>query len=139
MHEISTMRARVEAAGGLVGTLAAAWDAFELVLVTSEQCEDHRDELFAAFAFASAAAAEGRNIIAAAPSLPPGPGTPVGDAVPATADLDKIAEALGGLARLLSMRLASAVRQARDVGDQAACRDAAAEARRIHELLARDG
>lgn len=139
MHEIGTMQARVEAAEGLAGTLAAGWDAFELLLVTCEQCEDRSDELFAAFSFAAAAAAEGRNILTDAPSLPPGPDAGTSQAPFVEADLEKIADALASLGGVLSSRLSSAGRQARGTADQAPCRDAAREARRIHELLARGG
>ena len=139
MHEIDTMQARVEAADGLAGTLAAGWDAFELLLVTCEQCEDRSDELFAAFSFAAAAAAEGRNILTDAPSLPPGPDAGTSQAPFVEADLEKIADALASLAGVLSSRLSSAGRQAHGTADQAACRDAAREARRIRELLARGG
>jgi hypothetical protein len=137
MHEIDTMRARVQAADALAGTLAAAHEAFELLLVMCEQCEGRRDELFAAFAFASAAAAEGRNIIAAAPSLAPGPGARTAHGFPAAADPEKIADALADLARELGARLSATARRADD-GDQDACRDAAREADQIHDLLARD-
>jgi hypothetical protein len=137
VREIDTMRVGVEAADGLAGTLAAAWEAFELLLVTCEQCEDRRDEFFAAFAFASAAAAEGRSILAVAPSMP-GPGARTSQAFPVPADLEKIADALADLARVLGTRLSAAARHAHDAGDRAACRDAAGEAGRIHDLLAQD-
>jgi hypothetical protein len=55
------------------------------------------------------------------------------------ADLEKIADALAGLAEVLGTRLSSARCQAHDTADQAACRDAAREERRIHALLARHG
>jgi len=139
MKEIDTMRARVETAGGLAGTLEAGWDAFELLRLTCEQCEDRSDELFAAFSFASAAAAEGRNILADAPSLPPRPDAGSSCEPFVQADLEEIADALAGLALVLSSRFSPAGGGARDAADQAACRDAAREARRIHELLARRG
>jgi hypothetical protein len=137
VHEIDTMRVRVEAADGLAGMLAAAWEAFELLLVTCERYEDRRDEFFAAFAFASAAAAEGRNIIAVAPSMP-GPGARTSQAFLVPDDLEMIADALADLACVLGTRLSAAARHAHDVGDRAACRDAAGEAGRIRDLLAGD-
>jgi hypothetical protein len=136
VRELDIMRARVEAADLLAGTLAAGWEAFELLRETCEQCEDRSDELFAAFSFASAAAAEGRNILTDAPSLPPGPDAGTGCGSFVEADLEEIADALAGLAGVLSTRLSSASLQAHDAADQAACRDAAREAGRIHELLA---
>jgi hypothetical protein len=49
-----------------------AADGFSLLLVTCRECEERPGGLFAAFAFASAAAAQGRLIVAPAPSLPAG-------------------------------------------------------------------
>lgn len=138
MDEIDIMRARVEEALGLAETLVAAKDAFGLLLEMTEQCEERRDELFAAYAFASAAAAEARHIITAAPSLPPGSAMPASHPALITADRDTTAAALAGLARVLTMSLSAAGLQAGSARDQAACRDAASEASRIHELLARD-
>jgi hypothetical protein len=137
VREIDTMRARVDAADELAGTLAAGRDAFELLRVLCEQCADRDAGLFAAFSFASAAATEGRNILAGAPSLPPGPDAGPGRQPFVTADIERIADGLAGLAAQLSSRLAAASGQARDAADQAACRDAAGEAGRVHELLAR--
>jgi hypothetical protein len=137
MEDIGTMRARVEEALELAETLVAAKDAFGLLLEMTEQCEERRDELFAAYAFASAAAAEARHIIAGAPSLPPARAMPASHPAPVTADRDTTA-ALAGLARMLTMCLSAAALQAGDARDQAACRDAATEASRIYELLARD-
>src|ERR1039457_6792435 len=111
------MRARMEAADLLAGTLAAGWEAFELLRETCEQCEDRGDELFAAFSFASAAAAEGRNILAGAPSLPPGQDAGTGGGLFVQDDLEEIADALAGLAAALSSRLVSAGGGARDAAD----------------------
>ena len=138
MDEIGIMRARVEEALGLAETLVAAKDAFGLLLEMCERCEERRDELFAAYAFASAAAAEARHIIAAAPSLPPARAMPASHPTPVTAGRDTTAAALAGLARVLTMCLSAAALQAGGARDRAACRDAATEASRIHELLARD-
>ena len=72
MQDIDGMRERVEAAGDLAGLLEAAWDGFGLLVAVCRECEERAGGLFAAFAFASAAAAQGRLIVAPAPSLPAG-------------------------------------------------------------------
>src|ERR1039457_535050 len=126
-------------AGREAGARAAGWVEFELLLGPGEEWEDRSDELFAASSFAAAAAAEGRNILTDALSLPPGPDAGTSPAAFVEADLGKVADALASLAGVLSSRLSSAGRQAHGTADQAACWDAARAARRIHELLARGG
>lgn len=138
MPEIDSMQARLEAADELPELLGVAWDAFSVLVAACQDCEDRSAELFAAFAFAAAAAAEGQLIIASAPSLLVGPGERPSNGTCAEADLDKVADSLVGLARRLGERLSSAARQAPDPGDQDACELAAAEAARVCEILARD-
>ena len=138
MPEIDGMRARLETAGELTGLLTAAWDAFSLLLAACWDCEERAGELFAAFAFASAAAAQGRLVIASAAPRPGGPGTEASYCGCAEADLDQAADGLAGLAGVLGERLSAAARHAGDPGDRAACQDAAAQAAQIRELLARD-
>ncbi len=138
MAEIDRMRARLETAGELTELLSAAWEAFSLLLAACCDCEERAAELFAAFAFASAAAAQGRLLIASAPSLPAGPGNPASYGGCAGADLEKTADGLAGLAGVLAARLSAEARPAHGLGDRAACQDAAAQATQIYELLALD-
>jgi hypothetical protein len=138
MPEIENTQARLEAASDLPGLLAAAWDAFSLLLAACQDSEDRSTELFAAFAFAAAAAAEGRLAIDGAPSLPPTPGQNASGGASGEPDPDKLADALAGLADKLSQRLLSAAREAADPGDRDACQDAAAQAARVCEILAPD-
>jgi hypothetical protein len=138
MSEIDAIRERLEAVGELPELLAAAWDAFGVLVAACQDGEDRSAELFAAFAFAAAAAAEGRLIIASAPSRPAGPGERPGNGTCGEADLEKFADSLAGLARRLAERLSSAACQAPDPGDRDACELAAAEAARVGEMLERD-
>jgi len=138
MREIEDIRLRLESAGELPELLEAAWDAFSLMLAVCQQCEGQSAELFAASAFAASAAATGRRMLAVAPSLPPGQGNGTGNEAIVRHDLDEIGDGLAGLAHLLSVRLSAAVDQAADPGDRQVCQDAAAEAARISELLARE-
>ncbi len=73
MRQIQDVQARVRAACGTADMLGAAWDAFTLLLDTCE-AGDSSPALFAAFAFAAAAASRGRLMLESAPSLPPGGG-----------------------------------------------------------------
>jgi hypothetical protein len=139
VRDIDGMHARVEAAGELGGLLEAAWDGFSLLLSACRGCEERAGGLFAAFAFASAAAAQGRLILASAPSLAAGYRGEASCEGSVNADLEEVADGLAGLAGLLAARLSSAARQAADPGDREACWEAGAEAARVRGLLARDG
>ena len=138
MPEIGQVRARLETARELTGLLGAAREAFSLLLAACCDCEERAAELSAAFAFASAAAAEGRLIIASAPSLPTDLGSQTSYGGRVDGDLEQIADGLAGLAAVLAERLSAAGRQAQGPGDYAACQDAAAQAAQIYELLALD-
>ena len=137
MPEIDRMRARLETSGELTDVLSAAWGAFSLLLSACCDCEERAAELSAAFAFASAAAAQGRLVLASAPSLPADLGDPDRDSGGAEADLEKTADGLAGLAGVLATRMSAAARLAQGAGDRAACQEAAAQAAQIYELLAR--
>jgi hypothetical protein len=137
--EIGVMQQRMEAARGLADLLAAAWDAFTMLLAACEAGEEQSAELSAAFAFAAAAAAQGRLALAAAPSLPPAgaDGASLGPFV--HDDPGGTADVLAELAVSLREALANAGLTADDAGDRAACADAAAGAAQVFELLAPGG
>ena len=82
MDQIESARARLEQATGLPAVLDAAYDAFEEMLSALEDQQDRGGGAFAAFVMSGAAAANGRDALAAAPSLPPAPS---GDLAAATA------------------------------------------------------
>ena len=142
MDDIETIRSRLTAAdqlaGDLPGVLDTAWEAFDLAQAVCLRCGEQATGLFAAFAFAAAAAAQGRQLITTAPSLPPTSGTVTGHVASVAADLDETADGLASLAGALTERLSLAASRADDPGDQAACADAARQARQIYELLAGD-
>jgi hypothetical protein len=100
--------------------------------------EDRVGGSFAGFAFAAAAAADGRDAVAGAPSLPrPSLPESVDDFGPpdpcyATGEL---AAVLAGLAGLLAARLGEAAETAADPEDRVACQIAALQAREVHLLL----
>jgi hypothetical protein len=90
---------------------------------------------------AAGAAAEGRNTLLSAPSLPPARGGPAasGPAAGAVADVEQVAEQLAVLAGLLVERLSQLAATGTVSGDRHACQDAAQSAGEIHRLLARTG
>jgi hypothetical protein len=63
-------RQHLQEADGLAAVLDAAYGAFEGMLSVIYPVQDPASGLFAAFVMAAAAAADGRNALALAPSLP---------------------------------------------------------------------
>jgi hypothetical protein len=142
------MRAPVRDAGGLTEILAAARDAFEWMLLVLEGHEDPAGAMFAPVVMAGAAAADGRDAVAFAPSCPAvAPRTSGGLSVvgePSAApdlssDAGDAAVAVAAVCALLAARLADAASCAPDRGDQIACADAGRYATKIHQLLTGDG
>ena len=133
---------RLQHAAGLAAVLDAAYDAFEDMLQAIRAREDPASGLFAAFLMAAASAADGRDVILFAPSLPPGQGssTPATDGEESAAQsATSIAGAAAGLSRELAARLAKAGETAADPGDRAACADAVCCAQSIAGLLGGSG
>lgn len=144
MSRTAESQARLQAARGVPEILAAAYDAFEQLLLTIREHEHRAEGLFAAFLMAAASAADGRDALTFAPSLP----TPLprpGDTARATGnpalppDIDEVADELADLSQVLVLGLGVAASQAPDPADRAAITEAAQSARSIRSLLARPG
>ncbi len=124
---------------GLELLLATAHDAFEFLLTVTRDHQDPADGMFAAFVMSAASAADGRDALAAAPSLPwPPPARPAGaadDFRPGTSA--EVAAGLAATSKQLAVRLAQAARTAPGAADRAACAEATWCATRIRELLTR--
>ena len=128
---------RMEEADGLAAVLDAAYAAFEGMLSVIHPAQDPASDLFAALVMAAASAADGRDALALAPSLPrhpllaapaeqkPWPGEPP----------QRVAEVVAGLSHLVAERLTQAAASAPDTGDRDACRHAVQSARDICGLL----
>jgi hypothetical protein len=133
---------RLQHATSLTAVLEAAYGAFEYMLGAVRTHESPASGLFAAFVMAAAPAADGRDAVAFAPSFPPRPGTQPpgdGDGELAEENDEAVAESVAALSRLLAVRLAQAGVSAPDLGDRAACADAARCAENIYALLHRSG
>lgn len=127
----------IEDVGNLPEILEAAYEAFEAMLSVIDGYNDGRGPFHAGLVMAAAAAADGRDAILAAPSLPPPSGDAVGAAglradacsrgVDQAAD-DRIYAAAATVAAL-SASIASGLRRATAKAatavDRAACLDAA--------------
>jgi hypothetical protein len=133
----SGIEARLEQAASLPETLAACFDAFEIIRMAARDCQDQVPELFAAFMTAADAAVDGREALTIAPSLPPARGGGPGDAVLDGGDPGQVADALAALASMLQNRLGDAGAGADLPADQVACQEAAHAAARILRLTTR--
>ena len=132
MMSAQNVQQRLEQAASLPQILDAAYDVFEQILWEIDCYNCGSEPFFAALVMAAPAAADGRNAIAVAPSLPP-PSWRASEPQNLTGD---IAAELAGLSDRLAARLDEAGGAARAEADLLACRDAARWAREVHGLLA---
>ena len=134
---MDTAQQRLQEADGLAAVLDAAYAAFEGMVSVIHPVQDPASGLFAAFVMAAASAADGRNALALAPSLPGHPllAAPAEQQSWSGEPPERVAEVVAGLSRLVAERLTQAAVSAPDAGDQAACRHAAQSARDICGLL----
>jgi hypothetical protein len=139
--EITAARDQLKQAGDLPALLGAAHDAFVASLTALRAREDPASVWFGRFVMAAASAADGRDALIFAPSMPAQRAHVTqrsGDDLSA-GTAHTVAGDIASLCGLAAVRLARAADQAADPGDQAACVLAAQCARRICELLARGG
>lgn len=139
MDRISAASARLESASTLPAVLDAAYDAFEGILAVLRHHQEHAGGAFPSFVIAAAAAGNGRDDIADAPSLPPAaaPASPAAAAgLMAGASITEVALTIGGLSQALAARLTAAASSAPGPADRASCQHAAHQAARITSLLA---
>ena len=138
MNQIIRARNDLREASGLPAILDAAYNAFEDMVPVLRAYDDPADGGFAAFVMSAASAADGRDTIGWAPSLPPrrlgGPPGPDDEPRPGQTS-EEAAGMLADVTRLLAARLAQAARSAPAGRDRAACADAWRHARDIHALL----
>lgn len=137
MERIAVARTRLVQASELPAMLDAAYGAFEAMLPVIHAQEDSAGGGFAAFVMAAASAANGRDAIASAPSLPlaapvavavgDGRGGPVTEAEAAAVLID--------LSQVLASRLADISQEAATAGDRAASWNAARYATEIWSLM----
>lgn len=135
MSPVTAIRDRLQEDDGLPALLDAAYAAFELLLTAIEDHEDPASGMFAQFVFAATQAANGRDAILFAPSLPARPLHPAGATVNRR-DSGTCLQDIVTLSKVLCHVLAQAAADgvpSRE--DQAACRHAARSAAAIYRLL----
>jgi hypothetical protein len=134
------MQERVESACRLCDVLDAAHDAFEFMLLLIRGYQDSGDHFYGALVMAAAAAADGRDAISVAPSLPrhsgdeprvDGPATNIG-ALDAAATVE-------ALSQLVARKLRLAAKTADATADWAACEDGARYADEVSALASGNG
>jgi hypothetical protein len=135
MDDLRTLAARLQHDADLPAVLAASFDAFEVIRRLARRCQNLDPDLFAAFMSTAAAAADGRDAITTAPSLPPGPATQPDTTPMPAADPAAAADAITALAIILATRLDDAAGRSATPGDRAACEDAGDAARQIRQLM----
>jgi hypothetical protein len=125
---------RLGQAGDLISVLGAAYDAFEETMSAIWSHEETTGNSSAALVFAAAAAADGRDAIATAPSLPR---TKHVGVLPPRPDqrTPELTTALAALSAVLAGRLTQTAESATEYQDRAACQIGARQAREIHSLL----
>ena len=139
MNRIAAARIRLTRVEGVPAVLAAAYDAFEDILLVVRHHEERAGTEFPAFVLAALDAASGRDWIGDAPSLPPLPVRPH-PAAGAPDLLDgsswaQVALEVAGLAQLLAEVLAAAAVRAGNPQDRACCQQAATFAGRVRDML----
>jgi hypothetical protein len=136
---VERIAAALERADDLADLLDAAWDAFEAIISATGTYADTSEGFSTAMVYALTAAAEGRDAIIMAPSLP---GRTAGEQPPRSWKLapgnrpGEAAAAMAALSAVLAVSLAAAASQAADPVDRAACLTGARHAREIGALLA---
>lgn len=138
MNQIELVRRRLLGADGVPSVLSAGWEIFELVIAVAAATADQSPGMYPAFTFARGAAVSGRNAIAFAPSMPASNPALSATPAPPAGDVYEVADALAGLALVLSARLRDAAGRAVDGDDREACEIAAGRADDISRLLAGD-
>src|SRR5487761_1165837 len=102
MTRTDTVRERLQQASDLAAVLDASYEAFEWMLSIIQPLQDPASGWFTAFVMAAASAADGRDALLFAPSLPsnPLPGAPAGQRVAAAQSPEDVAKAVAGLSLL---------------------------------------
>ncbi len=136
MQDADDIEARLREVSSVPETLAASFDAFEVIRLAARAHEDQVPGLFAAFMTTADAAVTGREALTIAPSLGACSTAQVSGPGPAAA-VDAVTDDLARLGALLSDRLAHAATLAQAPADKAACEQAADAARQIRDLMAR--
>ena len=126
---------RIEQARGLAELLEAAYSAFEDVLAQVREHQDPASGYFIPMVMAAASAANGRDYLGMAPSLPASAPREAAGPRPMLLPDDQAARQIAAACQLLAGKLAAATSSALAPGDARACTGAARCAREITSLM----
>jgi len=133
---LSAARSRLQAAGDLSSILDAAYVAFENMLAVIRPHQELGSVAFVPFMMASMCAANSRDAILFAPSMPPRPlaaPSAMGECHPE--EVPAVARELVDLCQLLEAKLTGATNGGSEPRDRSACLDAAAQARELRSYI----
>src|SRR5215471_1526051 len=128
MRRLNAAGNRFGQARGLASVLDAASEAFEEILAVIGDYEDASDDLVMPLLLAATQAANGRDALLFAPSLPTGRLHQIeqlGEEPEQGSSAQDITSAIASLCQLLASGLAHTVGTAATAADRAACQDAA--------------
>jgi hypothetical protein len=131
-------RGRLRKARSTAEILDAAYGAFTDMLGIIRRYQDGGGPFYAALVFAAAAAANGRDAMLFAPSMPPRPLHDQIDTV-VSGGPEAVAAAIALLSEAVIARLPETAAVVGADGDRVACRDGAWCAREIHALVTGTG
>jgi hypothetical protein len=136
MTLINRTRDELEAAEGVPGVLDAGHAAFEDMLTVIECWEDPADRMFITYVTAGMIAANGRDAVLRAPSLPVHrSSSAAGEELSHRETAEDDARELAALSTIIADRLSDAAGIAPALGDRIACEQAARSARNLHGLF----
>ena len=140
MTPASLIRQQLEDAHSVADILNASYDAFDEMLSAFDRYQRGSGSFYAALIMAGPAAADGRNTVGMAPSIPPPgrdrPQRPEPAAEPAARE---VADSIADLAALTARKLRAAAAAATSPADFSACIDAAQYADEVHALMTGKG
>ncbi|HUZ55041.1 MAG TPA: hypothetical protein VMU94_21260 [Streptosporangiaceae bacterium] len=136
MNSITAAQARLETAEDLPTILNAAYEAFDAMLPVIHDHQDPAGGSFVTFVMSATYAANGRDAVGFAPSLPSAAIPPAPEHPAEKGSALEAATALASLSQLLASRLVSAGQRATTQSDRIACTVAAHQATRLWSLLA---
>jgi len=140
MSPSPVIRQRLEESRDLAQTLAAAHDAFNAMLSVFDSYQNGSGPFYAALVMAGPAAADGRNTVAMAPSLPPPERDRPWPLEPAHEPAaEEAADTVAVIAALAARKLRIAAAAASSAADRSACVEAAQYADEVRGLVTGTG
>jgi|SRR5579875_4084418 len=135
MGNVDGLRVQLAEAAEAAEVLTAGWDIFAFIAEAAGRLAAESGELFPALMSVAVAAAEGRDAVGFAPSLPPGQHA-ADEEAPAEPDTLRALGAMSDILPALASQMRELAQPGAEAGDRQACRHAAGQADLVGELLA---